>query len=178
MGQCYFKENHLIRNPDFGFHEALFALRWTAVAAMMEELIFRGAILYFLIKKIGPKWACILSAIAFGIYHWFSYSMFGRGLIPMAYVFILTGASGWMFAYSFVKSKSILIPFGLHFGWILMRIVFFSDGPLGESLFIEKGNNLELDPWQQLAVFLWQAVLVAVIISLAIKNYYHAKERL
>ncbi|NNK76373.1 MAG: CPBP family intramembrane metalloprotease, partial [Maribacter sp.] len=79
---------------------------------MFEELIFRGAILYILIKKIGVNWACIISAIAFGIYHWFSYQMFGRGMIPMIYVFLLTGAAGWMFAYAFARTRSIYAPLG------------------------------------------------------------------
>ncbi|MBT8238583.1 MAG: CPBP family intramembrane metalloprotease, partial [Croceitalea sp.] len=106
LGQSYFKEISYVRNPDYGFWESLNGVWWTFKAALFEELIFRGAILYILIKKIGVKWACIISAITFGIYHWFSYEMFGRGLIPMIYVFLLTGAAGWMFAYAFARTRS------------------------------------------------------------------------
>ena len=62
--------------------------------------------------------------------------MFGRGIVPMTYVLLVTGAGGWMFAYAFAKTKSILAPIGLHFGWILISIVLFSAGPLGNQLFI------------------------------------------
>ena len=160
LGQAYFTEINYVRNPNYGVLEALKGSWWTIKAAMLEELLFRGAILYILIKKFGVSWACLLSAIAFGIYHWFSYEMFERGLVPMIYVFLLTGAAGWMFAYAFAKTKSILVPLGLHFGWILMSIVFFSAGPLGESLWIPDGDGIPLSGGVQLLFFLWQTLFV------------------
>jgi len=172
LGQSYFKEFSYVRNPDYGFWESLEGVWWTFKAALFEELIFRGAILYILIKKIGINWACIISAIAFGIYHWFSYQMFGRGIIPMIYVFLLTGAAGWMFAYAFAKTKSIFAPLGLHFGWIVISIVVFSEGPLGNSLFVIEGKAIDLGGWEQLSFFLWQAVIIPVLISwYLIKRY-------
>ena len=160
LGQAHFQEVRYVLNPDYGFREITFATWWTFKAAVFEELIFRGAILYILMRKIGVNWACLVSAIAFGIYHWFSYNMFGRGVIPMAYVFLLTGAGGWMFAYTFAKTRSILAPLGLHFGWIVMSIVVFSAGPLGDSLFIVEGEAQELGGWEQLLFFLWQTVII------------------
>lgn len=165
LGQSYFKEITYVRNSDYGFWESLHGVWWTLKAALLEELIFRGAILYVLIKRIGINWACIISAIAFGIYHWFSYQMFGRGMIPMMYVFLLTGAGGWMFAYAFARTRSIYAPFGLHFGWIVISIVVFSEGPLGNSLFAIEGEAKELGGWEQLLFFLWQTVIIPVFIS-------------
>ena len=78
----------------------------------------------------------------------------------MIYVFLLTGAAGWMFCYAFVKTKSILVPLGLHLGWIYMSIVIFSSGPLGESLLIPTGEVEELNGWLQLVFFLWQTIVV------------------
>jgi membrane protease YdiL (CAAX protease family) len=165
MGQSYFQEINYVRNPDYGLREIVAGTWWTFKAALFEELIFRGAILYLLIKKLGINWACIISAIAFGIYHWFSYDMFGRGLIPMLYVFLLTGAGGWMFAYAFAKTKSLYAPLGLHFGWIVVSIVVLSAGPLGNSLFVIDGEPVELGGWEQLLFFLWQAVIIPGIIT-------------
>ncbi|NND10864.1 MAG: CPBP family intramembrane metalloprotease [Flavobacteriaceae bacterium] len=160
LGQSYFKEFSYARNPDYGFWESLNGVWWSFKAALFEELIFRGAILYLLIKKIGVNWSCIISAIAFGIYHWFSYEMFGRGVIPMIYVFLLTGAAGWMFAYAFARTRSLYAPLGLHFGWIVINIVVFSAGPLGNSLFVIEGDTIELGGWEQLLFFLWQTVII------------------
>ena len=172
LGQSHFKEISYVRNPDYGFWESLDGVWWTFKAALFEELIFRGAILYLLIKKIGINWACIISALAFGIYHWFSYQMFGRGIIPMIYVFLLTGAAGWMFAYAFARTRSIYAPLGLHFGWIVISIVVFSNGPLGNSLFVIEGEALELGSWEQLLFFLWQTVIIPVSITWYIAKKY------
>ncbi|MBL86735.1 MAG: CPBP family intramembrane metalloprotease [Winogradskyella sp.] len=176
LGQAYFKEFNYVRNIDYGIKESLNGIWWTFKAAFFEELIFRGALLYLLIKRLDINWACIISAIAFGIYHWFSYQMFGRGFIPMAYVFILTGASGWMFAYAFAKTKSILVPLGLHFGWIVISIVVLSAGPLGDSLYVADSKGVDLNGWEQLLFFLFQALVVPGIITWYIFKNYKRRE--
>ena len=160
LGQAYMADVRYVRNPSFGWSSALFATWWTFKAALFEELIFRGAILHIALRKIGIWKACLMSAIAFGIYHWFSYEMFDRGVIPMIYVFLLTGAAGYMFAYAYARSGSIWAPFGLHFGWIVVSIVFLSSGPLGESMFVPDGEGSPVSGWGELAFFLWQTVAV------------------
>ncbi len=174
LGQSYFKEIDYVQNPEYGIWDALKGVWWTFKAALFEELIFRGAILYILIRKTGIVKGCILSAIAFGIYHWFSYDMFGRGLIPMIYIFLLTGAGGWMFAYAFAKTKSLYAPLGLHFGWIVVSIVLFSAGPLGDSLFVVQGEEIALGGWEQLLFFLWQTVIVPGIVTWYLIKRYKA----
>ncbi len=178
LGQAYFNEVSYIRNPDYGFMESLNGIWWTFKAALLEELIFRGAILYLLIKLLGVNWGCVISAAAFGIYHWFSYQMFGSGIIPMTYVFLLTGAAGWMFAYAFAKTKSLYAPLGLHFGWIIVSIVVFSAGPLGNSLFVIKGDIVELGGWEQLLFFSWQTIIIPGIITwYLVKKYSFSNKK-
>ncbi len=174
LGQAYFQDISYARNPEYGLMESLNGTWWTIKAALFEELIFRGAVLYILIRKLGIVKACILSAIAFGIYHWFSYGMFGSGIIPMLYVFMLTGAGGWMFAYAFARTRSIYAPLGLHFGWIVVRIVFISDGPLGDSMFMPVGDESELGGWEQLMFFLWQTLIVPGVVTWYFARKYSA----
>lgn len=165
LGQSYFKEIIYSQNLKYGIWESLNGIWWTLKAALLEELVFRGAILYILIKKTGIVRACIISAIAFGVYHWFSYEMFGGRIIPMIYVFLLTGAGGWMFAFAFAKTKSLYASFGLHFGWIVVSIVVFSAGPLENQLLIPEGEAVELGGWTTLIFFLWQAVVTPGIVT-------------
>lgn len=174
VGQSYFSGFTYVHNPDYGIWDGLNATWWTLKAALFEELIFRGAILYILIKKIGVIRACIMASIAFGIYHWFSYNMFGRGIIQMAYVFLVTGAGGWMFAYAFAKTKSLYAPLGLHFGWIVISIVFLSAGPLGDSLLVPDGEAIEMGGWPQLFFFLFQAVITPGIVTWYLVRRYSA----
>jgi membrane protease YdiL (CAAX protease family) len=113
---------------------------WTFKSVLYEELIFRGVLLYILIRKTGIRTACIMSAVAFGIYHWFVTGAWGHP-VQMAIIFFMTAIWGLMFAFAFAKTNSLYLPVGLHFGWNLINIVIFSKGPLGHQLLI--GNDEE-----------------------------------
>lgn len=129
----YFSDFQWVLNPDFSAAMVLESLRWNLNSVLYEELIFRGYLLYKAIEIIGAKKACLLSSAAFGIYHWFSYEVLGS-LVPMVYVFLITSSFGLMLAYSFAKSKSIILPIALHLGWNTITILVFSNGPLGPQL--------------------------------------------
>ena len=117
---------------------------WILHSVLYEELIFRGAFLYVAIQKIGIKRACILSAVAFGIYHWFSMNALGQW-VPMTYFFVVTGIMGYQFALAYAKTNSLYLPIGIHFGWNLMSTLFFSQGPLGNQLLIpEPGERFSM----------------------------------
>src|SRR5690349_8930530 len=67
--RMYYGEKWAI-NPTITFSQILDAFWWNVNSVLYEELIFRGAILYILIKRLGAGWGIALSSIAFGIYHW------------------------------------------------------------------------------------------------------------
>ena len=91
-------------------------LLWNFNSVLFEELLFRGALLYIAIKKLGAKKGIVLSAICFGIYHWFSFGVIGN-IVPMIFVFIITGLMGFAWAFAFNKTGSMALPIGLHLGW-------------------------------------------------------------
>lgn len=122
----------LTLNPDFTYTTFLNGSYWMLKSVLMEELLFRGALLYIAIKKLGIRNACLLSSVAFGIYHWFSYGAWGN-MLKMIYVFILTGIGGLLFAYSFALTKSIYLPVGLHLGGTWFRSWSFHKGSLGTN---------------------------------------------
>ena len=162
--QSTFQQLNYQINSDYDIGDFFNGSVWVFRAVLFEEFIFRGALLYLLIRKVGVVRACLIDAVAFGIYHWFSYEMFWR-IIPMVYVFILTGVAGWMFAYSFAKTKSMYAPIGLHFGWIFVTIIVFSKGPLGNQWLISSSEPIELGGWATLWFFLWQALVAPVIVT-------------
>lgn len=141
-------------NPAFTVG-TFFASSFLMLASVLgEELLFRGALLYVGIKKLGIRNACILSSVFFGIYHWFSYGVFGD--IPqMIYIFCLTGIGGLVFAYSFALTKSIYLPVGLHTGWNLINVVVFSGGPLGKQMVLYSGGE-QLDGFWTTIFFIYQ----------------------
>lgn len=120
-------------NPLLTFRLVMEGIWWNIKAVLFEELIFRGALLYVLLKKWGAKKAVFLSAASFGVYHWFSQEAFGQPL-QMALLFFGTGMLGWLLAKAFVKTGSLHVPVAIHLGWNLTQQVLFSDGPIGDSV--------------------------------------------
>lgn len=142
---------------------------WDLKSVLTEELIYRGAILYILIQKIGSNRGILISAIAFGIYHWFSFGVIGN-IMAMILVFIGTGVMGYAWAWAFAKTKSMMLPLGLHLGWNFVHNTIFSKGPLGELVLISQGGN-ELSGWTSLLHFLLGMVVVPIILLFYVKYF-------
>ena len=123
-------------NPQFALQTIANGTWFNIKSVLFEELIFRGVLFYMLTKKLGATKAIVISAIAFGIYHWFSHELFGN---PQAMImeFIITGAMGVVLAYGYVKTWSLYIPIAIHLGWGIVQQVVFSDGAIGKQLFVE-----------------------------------------
>jgi membrane protease YdiL (CAAX protease family) len=113
--RMYFGKEEWILNPNISSLLILSGVWWNIKSVLFEELIFRGVLLYILIKKAGPAIAIAISSIAFGIYHWFSMEIFGN-IVQMILIFFVTGAMGLLLAYAFYKTSSILIPIAIHLG--------------------------------------------------------------
>ena len=157
----FFTTNRWTLNHAFTGQKLLAGSWWTLNSVLYEELIFRGALLYILIKKLGARTACIISAICFGVYHWFTSGALGNP-VQMTVIFIMTGIWGAMFAMAFAKTKSLYLPIGLHFGWNFMSTVIFSNGPLGNQLLIISGGQ-KLGQALSAVVFIFQVVAVPLV---------------
>ncbi|HYC84114.1 MAG TPA: CPBP family intramembrane glutamic endopeptidase, partial [Chryseosolibacter sp.] len=105
-----------IRRNQTASNEIIQMFWWDFRSVLTEELVFRGALLIILINRIGIQRAILISASAFGVYHWFSFGIFGN-VIPMIFVFIGTGLMGYGFALSFARTQTIWMPTALHLGW-------------------------------------------------------------
>lgn len=113
--------------------------RWTTNSVLFEELVFRGYLLLKAIELIGERRAVMLDAAAFGVYHWFSYGVFGAPA-AMIMVFVFTASFGLMLAYAFAATRSVAAPIGLHLGWNAVTYIVFSAGPLGAAMLVPEGR--------------------------------------
>ncbi|MBT2620093.1 CPBP family intramembrane glutamic endopeptidase [Chryseobacterium sp. ISL-6] len=163
----YWANNFWICNQKISTQMILNSLWWILKSVLFEELIFRGALLYIAINRLGTKWACILSAIAFGVYHWFSYGSFGNP-IQMLIILVMTGSFGWALAFAFKTTRSLYLPIAIHLGWNLVNILVFSNGPIGPQLMI-KANDNHLEGLISLCTFLFQ------IFALPLLTYWYVK---
>lgn len=170
--EAFLKSSTWALNETITSSSVLKAFWWDARSVLTEELVFRGAILYLLIQRIGSNKAILISAIAFGIYHWFSFGVFGN-IVAMIIVFIGTGLMGYAWAWAFAKTRSILLPFGFHLGWNFIHNTIFSKGPLGDLVLTSQGGN-QLSDWVSLLNFVSGLVLVPIILLIYVK--YFVKE--
>lgn len=120
-------------------------LRWNTNSVLFEEFLFRGYLLYQGIRWLGMRRAVLLDAAIFGIYHWFSYGLFGNPVM-MAFIFLYTGAFGLMLAIAFARTGSVAAPIGLHLGWNMVSYIVFSAGPLGPALLIPPEGTTAIEP--------------------------------
>ncbi|MFT3911519.1 MAG: CPBP family intramembrane metalloprotease [Ferruginibacter sp.] len=134
--KMYFAKQEWVINPKLSANLILTGVWWNIKSVLFEELIFRGVLFYILIQKLGSTKAIIISAIAFGIYHWFSFEVTGNPL-QMAIVFLTTGIMGLLYAYGYSKTFSLYVPCAIHLGWNLTTSVVFSDTIIGEQLLVQ-----------------------------------------
>jgi membrane protease YdiL (CAAX protease family) len=144
------------------------ALIYHIKSALTEDLVFRGAILYILIKKIGAKWGIFLSALVFGIYHVFSYGIGTQSIVLIVYVVSITGFVGFVWAYAFHKTQSIYIGLGFHIGFNMMNTFFFQNQPYGELIF-ESVNQIKLSEWHKLYFLIFKGLFPSIITFIGLK---------
>jgi membrane protease YdiL (CAAX protease family) len=130
-------------SKSISFNRLVFSFFYDLNSVVSEELLFRGVLLYFLIKYLTPAKGIIISAISFGIYHWFSFGVFGNWM-GMIVVFLVTGLMGYVFSAAYEKTKSIILPIGIHLGWNWINNTVFSGGPNGVQIF-EPTNVIQLE---------------------------------
>ncbi len=155
-------------NSSYGFMDALGSTWYMIKSVLFEELIFRGAVLFLLIKRIGVQKSCLISAVSFGVYHWFSYGVIGSP-VQMIFVFLLTGTWGFMFAHAYAKTGSLYLPVALHLGWNLVQLIVYSQGSLGDQLLISSGG-VDMEGMVSLAVFLVQWLGVPITVFFYLKQ--------
>lgn len=152
----------------FGFSSMANAFIYHLKSALTEDLVFRGALLYIFIKRLGPKKGILLSAISFGVYHVFSYGMVESQIIPIVYVVLVTGLTGYIWAYLFHKTKSMMMPLGFHIGYNMTMTLFFENQPYGELLFTEVART-QLLGWSGFFFSLFKGFFPSIVTIILIR---------
>jgi membrane protease YdiL (CAAX protease family) len=95
-----------------GMHPAALMLSfWVlAAAAMAEELVFRGYPLHRLIEALGVPIAVAVTSCLFGLVHLRNPHASLLGALNTAEV-------GVLLALAYVRTRSLWLPWGIHFGW-------------------------------------------------------------
>lgn len=104
----------------FGFDPAR---GWSALAlgawffvwvALLEELLFRGFVFQRLVDGTGATIAQILMAVMFAVAHWGNPGMHGATEV---WATIDTILGGLLLGFAYLRTGSLALPIGIHFGW-------------------------------------------------------------
>jgi len=82
----------------------------TMVAAMNEEVAFRGYPFQRLVEGIGPVGSIVLLSVLFGALH------LGNPHVSL-WGFLNTIEVGALLAVAYLRTRSLWMPWGIHFGW-------------------------------------------------------------
>ena len=89
-----------------------------AIAALAEEVAFRGYPFQRLIDAIGPTAATVLAAILFGAIHLKNPGSTGASTL-------VTMLAGWLFALAYLRTRALWVGWGFHVAWnVTMGILF------------------------------------------------------
>lgn len=168
--RMYFAKQSWKLNPELSIPSLLEAIWWNIKSVIFEELIFRGVLLYLLIRRWGVIAGIAVSATGFGIYHWFSHEVIGD--IPqMIITFLTTGAMGVVYAYGYAKSWSLYIPAAIHLGWNLTSSVLFSETVIGNQLLV----RVLPDPVVTLSYFSYYFMTFFALVTVIGLNFWLLK---
>jgi len=90
-----------------------------AVSAFTEEALFRGYIFQTTIQAITFLPAMVLFSTLFALAHWGNPNVSAGGLVNI----VLAGM--WL-SFAYMKTRSLWLPFGLHWGWNFSLTTLFS----------------------------------------------------
>ena len=90
-----------------------------------EELVFRGFLLNAFLRKMKMRYAVALDAVLFLLIHYPIWIYRGLGSSEILMASTIVPVLSVLFAYSFIKTKNILVPIVLHMIWNLLTIILF-----------------------------------------------------
>jgi membrane protease YdiL (CAAX protease family) len=100
------------------FALVLLDLAILAIAALAEEVAFRGYPFQRLIEAVGPAAATFFLSILFGLIHW------GNPGATSAST-LVTILAGWLLSLAYLRTRALWVGWGFHFTWnAVMGIVF------------------------------------------------------
>jgi len=114
------------------FSVILGTIGFTAFVAVSEEIIFRGMAFREWAAKMSWLLAMILSGLYFGAVHLLSL-LPQINLFQIGWIMVSALVAGVLFVTMYMRSGSLWLPIGFHFGWNLCLQLFFGTTVSGQE---------------------------------------------
>jgi membrane protease YdiL (CAAX protease family) len=123
------------------------------IPGIWEEVAFRGIVLVLLMKKYSKKISLIINSVLFGFYHivnlinlWGATNPYAI-LINVAFQVVYATAAGFVFAYLFMKTESLIPSILSHylldaFGPFVQAIAFYGGYSLTELVIVRTSQTI------------------------------------
>jgi uncharacterized protein len=148
-------------------YEVLYQFR----TVLTEELICRGVLLYWLIKKTGVKKAVLISSLLFAVLHLFNSGVWGN-VVNVILLFLFTFLMGLLLAYAYAKTFTIYLPFAIHLGWNIIQNYVFPGSTNGNHIFYLAAEP----PTITISYFAFGIMFLLPKILLLVINYFIIKQ--
>ena len=123
------------------------------IPGIWEEVAFRGIVLVLLLKKYSKKNSILINSILFGLFHLINLvNMRGASYpdiiaINVAFQVVYTTAAGFLFAYLFVKTESLIPSILSHyildaFGPFLQMIIFYGGYTITDLVIVRTSQTI------------------------------------
>jgi membrane protease YdiL (CAAX protease family) len=119
----------------FGFANILLLFLFTLVVATVEEIVFRGAELSYLLMRFKPWVSVLVISIVFSLGH-VQYS----GILPYISLFLF----GIVTSFLVVKTNTLFLAIGMHCGWNLANGILSQYYILDHNTLSYWGSTFEL----------------------------------
>ena len=120
--QALFRGGGFAIDPNFVPSRLIGAVIFVGIT---EEVVFRGFLLNTFLKRMGMWRAIALDAVLFYLIHIPIWIYQGNGLTFFISAIVPVTVLSVLFAYSFIKTKSIFVPIALHMIWNLLVIMLY-----------------------------------------------------
>ncbi|PWK53826.1 CPBP family intramembrane glutamic endopeptidase [Pleionea mediterranea] len=151
-------------NPAINGAMIALGIYMVATTALYEELLFRGFLFQRLMKGIGVFAAQGLLAILFAVGHWGNPGMDG---VTQWIASIDLALAAILFGLAYIRTQSLALPIGLHFGWnwFLGQVMGFGVSGI-EQQSILTASTLSTPNWLTGGSFGPEGSIFAVIVDL------------
>ena len=135
-----------------------------ACVALFEELLFRGFVFQRLVDGAGATIAQVSMAILFAVAHWDNPGMEGATRV---WATLDTALGAILLGLAFLRTGSLALPIGIHFGWNWMQgsVLGFDVSGLGQSGWLVP-QLLDQPQWLSGGTFGPEASVFAVVVDL------------
>ncbi|QKJ29075.1 CPBP family intramembrane metalloprotease [Mucilaginibacter mali] len=89
-------------------------------SAFVQEFVFRGYPFQTLLKRYSPWIVQLIIAIPFGLMHLMDHKMSSSDI---AITMLCTGIGSVLFGLAYIKTKSLMLPIGIHLGWNYLQLL-------------------------------------------------------